>query len=282
MHESNRAEPQQFQVMNFRKKIVRVEGVGGGFTRSRNDRFKGDREMAVCEMDSVVVAARQQMRSSERRAASIELNSLRGLVGLAPLSPDSTTPNIEPRWYCRTLHSVETWLLPRAAEAQEGEPPSAAAFVARPGAPGRVGYAPHVATPRVSSANVHRDRVKSARIRAANYLVEIHKKYAIAAASFVFVLVGVPVAISFPRAGVGLVIGVSLAVFSVYYVGLIGGESLGNQLVVPPALAMWSPNIVFGTLGLLALWHVRNQATRGRHSRWVGYVLARVRRHPRP
>jgi len=44
---------------------------------------------------------------------------------------------------------------------------------------------------------------------------------------------------------VGLVIGTSLAVFSVYYVGLIGGEELGDRLIVPPFFAMWTPNLIF-------------------------------------
>jgi lipopolysaccharide export system permease protein len=60
------------------------------------------------------------------------------------------------------------------------------------------------------------------------YEVEIHKKFALAAACFIFVLLGAPIALRFPRAGVGLTIGVSLVVFGLYYVGLIAGESLAR------------------------------------------------------
>jgi lipopolysaccharide export system permease protein len=98
--------------------------------------------------------------------------------------------------------------------------------------------------------------------------VEVHKKYAIAAASIVFVIVALPIALLFPHAGVGLVISVSLGAFAMYYVGLIGGESLGNQLVVSPFWAMWTPNFVFGAIGLLGLYHVRTRATR-RRPRWA-------------
>ena len=41
--------------------------------------------------------------------------------------------------------------------------------------------------------------------------VEIHKKFSLAVACIVFVLIGAPIALRFPRGGVGLVIGVSLA-----------------------------------------------------------------------
>lgn len=85
------------------------------------------------------------------------------------------------------------------------------------------------------------------------YEVEIHKKFALAAACFIFVLLGAPIALRFPRAGVGLTIGVSLVVFGLYYVGLIAGESLARRGIVPPFVSMWIANAVFGTLALILL-----------------------------
>ena len=66
--------------------------------------------------------------------------------------------------------------------------------------------------------------------------VEIEKKFAIAAACVIFVLLGAPVALRFPRGGVGLTIGVSLGVFGLYYVGLVAGEALARANLVPPFL----------------------------------------------
>jgi lipopolysaccharide export system permease protein len=100
-------------------------------------------------------------------------------------------------------------------------------------------------------------RLRSARERAATFAVEIQKKYAIAAACLVFALVGAPVALRFQRGGVGLVLGVSVAVFTVYYIGLIGGEELGNRLMVSPFFAMWTPNLVFTIAGLVGVWRIR-------------------------
>ena len=59
-----------------------------------------------------------------------------------------------------------------------------------------------------------------------------------------------------PR-GVGLVIGVSLAVFSLYYVSLIGGEELADRRFLSPFWAMWAPNVLFGAIGVLALFRQR-------------------------
>jgi lipopolysaccharide export system permease protein len=77
------------------------------------------------------------------------------------------------------------------------------------------------------------------------YGVEIHKKFALSFACIVFVLFGAPIALRFPRGGVGLTIGVSLGVFALYYVGLIAGESLADRGVLPAFWAMWGTNVLF-------------------------------------
>jgi lipopolysaccharide export system permease protein len=53
------------------------------------------------------------------------------------------------------------------------------------------------------------------------------------------------------------VIGVSVAVFAIYYIGLIGGEDLGDRMILSPFFAMWIPNLLFTAIGLAALWFVR-------------------------
>ena len=82
------------------------------------------------------------------------------------------------------------------------------------------------------------------------YLVDIHKKFSLAVACIVFVLVGAPIALRFPRGGVGLVIGVSLAIFALYYVGLIGGEALADRSIISPFWGMWGANVIMAVLGV--------------------------------
>ena len=103
-------------------------------------------------------------------------------------------------------------------------------------------------------------QLESARLRISEtlrslnrYEVEIQKKFALAAACFIFVLLGAPIALRFPRGGVGLTIGVSLVVFGLYYVGLIAGESLARRGLVPPFVSMWIANVVFLTIALILL-----------------------------
>ena len=66
-------------------------------------------------------------------------------------------------------------------------------------------------------------------------------------------LLGAPIALRFPRGGVGLTIGVSLFVFALYYVCLIAGESLGKRGLMPAVVSMWMANVIFALIALLLL-----------------------------
>jgi len=98
-----------------------------------------------------------------------------------------------------------------------------------------------------------RNRMLENRTTMNRYGVEIQKKFALSAACVVFVLIGAPIALRFPRGGVGLVIGVSLGVFAIYYVGLIAGESLADRAFLTPFWAMWAANVILTIVGLILL-----------------------------
>lgn len=88
--------------------------------------------------------------------------------------------------------------------------------------------------------------------------VEIQKKFALAVACFVFVLFGPPIALRFPRGGVGVTLGVSIVVFGMYYCALMAGEALADKGKLPPSIAMWIANLVFAIVGVALLWRVEN------------------------
>ena len=131
------------------------------------------------------------------------------------------------------------------------------------------------------------DRGDDATRRADRFWVEVHKKWAISFACMSFVIIGIVLAVRFPRGGIGLVIGGGLLVFSVHYVGLTAGESLADRGLVSPWLAMWAPNIVLTILGLIGLWRLRQESgsTRGGDFQEVldsiSHLLRRLRRRRR-
>lgn len=130
---------------------------------------------------------------------------------------------------------------------------SAAVMHARFNAIGKSTELPTLAgtTPSQAMLDAARARMEETRIAMNTYYVEIHKKFALAVACFVFVLLGAPIAIRFPRGGVGLTIGVSLLVFASYYVCLIAGEALAKRGMIPASISMWLANLIFGTVGII-------------------------------
>jgi lipopolysaccharide export system permease protein len=294
IEEVSRTDPTQFTRTFFNTNRLRVAGVANSFETTGTDTYKGDREMSTCEMRAAAAGAQRDVQRVADDARLVIENDLRRLAGLAALAPAATpaaadTAPAGP--YCRALRRLAAWLVPREARAQAPQTPQSqqapptrkpfpASRRARPvlrtpqmvlPSPLPKGVAPSagVVVPGAApsqaplllitpSAGVGEEqRLRSARERAATFEVEIQKKYAIAAACLVFALVGAPVALRFQRGGVGLVLGVSVAVFTVYYVGLIGGEELGNRLMVSPFFAMWTPNLVFTIAGLVGVWRIR-------------------------
>jgi lipopolysaccharide export system permease protein len=112
--------------------------------------------------------------------------------------------------------------------------------------------------------NDARIRLEEARHGRNRYGIEIQKKFSLAFACIVFVLVGGPIALRFPRGGVGLVMGVGFSVFAIYYVGLMGGEELANHNYVSPLLAMWIDNLIFLLVGVVLLTRMGHERVTSR------------------
>jgi len=287
IHQYRSDEADRFQLTRFATNEIRVRNVFDELERNTSDQIRGDREMSSCSMLAVVRdAERDQARADADRRFLLQ-RDVRELLGLPSLQPDTAQPRV-PGDYCVWLEQLRTrlpaQLLPRKAAAQTparpqspapqspapqsptprrpaaGQTPvgkpalSAAADSAKP--------APAVKAPRLSAraeVSIALDRAKDADLRADRYMVEVHKKWAISLACVSFVLVGLAMALRFPRGGMGLVIGGGLAVFSIYYVGLTAGEALADRGLLSPALSMWLPNIIMTVVGVLGLIQVNRQ-----------------------
>jgi lipopolysaccharide export system permease protein len=119
-------------------------------------------------------------------------------------------------------------------------------------------------------------RLDDARYRRNRAGVEIQKKFSLAFACIVFVLVGAPLAVRFPRGGVGLVIGASFLIFAIYYIGLIGGEALSDKNIISPFWAMWTDNVIFLVAGLLLMTRMGRESGTGRGG-GIGEIFEGVR-----
>jgi lipopolysaccharide export system permease protein len=254
---SNNAD--ELQRLYFNVDLIRVRGVGNQFRKTTMDSYKSDREMTVCEMQSAQDRARLEHEVARKEFEKM-LASLR--KAKAKLSKDVLNEDPREPWdvglgrlYCKAV----ALLKPKVARAQA--PPRASGSQTPATHPAPVTRPAPVASPppsqeitnQIATIETMRVRLDESSQLMNAYGVEIHKKFALAVACFVFVLLGAPIALRFPRGGVGLTIGVSLFVFALYYVCLIAGESLGKRGLMPAVLSMWMANVIFAMIALVLL-----------------------------
>jgi len=272
------ATPEQLQRVYFDTELIRVKGVGNEFQKTTSDNFKGEREMSVCEMEKNAVVAHRGLVAARKEFLAKLAEAKRRKIKLSKdvlnaKTRDPITVGLGAA-YCSLLKHIGVKSL--GAQTIETRRPK---IIAQGGKARIVSPAaiPHPIT-MTNGAGVEpvndaalpaeidglRLRLLDARTSENGYEVEIQKKFALAAACFVFILLGAPIALRFPRGGVGLTIGVSLVVFGLYYVGLIGGESLARRDMVPPFISMWGANLIFTALALYLLSRMGYENTSGR------------------
>ncbi|MEO8089987.1 MAG: LptF/LptG family permease [Gemmatimonadales bacterium] len=296
IHQYRPAEPTRFQLTYFTVNDIRVKNVYDELQRNTSESIRGDREMSTCEMLDVVHEAKREQVEARRERTELVVHDLRALLALPPIPrlpvehPDSTGGG-----FCNWFKSVQKLILPGTAEAQApAQVPERAGGrkVPTPSPPGPVQAPPPrepVQSPKLPVAQRGRlplsnwsevasaaDRVREADRRADRFAVEVHKKWAISMACITFVIIGVVLALRFPRGGIGLVIGGGTLIFAIHYIGLTAGESLADRGHVTPWFAMWAPNIVLTVLGVFGLLWVSRQSgsTRGGDLREVLEALA--------
>jgi lipopolysaccharide export system permease protein len=258
IHQYRPAEPTRFQLTYFSVNDIRVKNVFDELQRNTSESVRGDREMSTCEMLSVISDAKREQAAARQERTELVLGDLRALLGLPPLPPiQEIAEDSAGRGYCGWWKSLQAVLLPGTVEAQapaQGKP-----------LPNQASLRSRVRLTSWSEVATAADRVREADRRADRYAVEVHKKWAISLACISFVIIGVVLALRFPRGGIGLVIGAGLLVFSIHYIGLTAGESLADRGHLAPWVAMWSPNILLTILGLLGLLKVSRESgsTRG-------------------
>lgn len=80
--------------------------------------------------------------------------------------------------------------------------------------------------------------------------VEIYKKINMSAASFILILMGIPLGIKAQRSEKSIGFGISLFLFAVYWGAFLGGIAMSLQGTLPPLLGVSLPNAVFFIFGL--------------------------------
>lgn len=245
VHEVENEREGGFQRLYFESQIVPLRNVGNELERRLGGSDRSDREMSIA-MLSENASEREVQLAGVREENRLEaVKAVRHALNL-PVEGDTSSVMLRPV-------------------------PS-------------TGYADPVTAAASSGTRSRSARAIALEQTVNRYKVEIHKKLAIAFACFVFTLIGPPLALRFPRGGVGLVVAASSVIFSVYWVGLIAGESLADRRVADPAVTMWVSNVVFLIAGIVLASRMGRSAgyTRGgTFDGWLGRLFTRRPRRAR-
>jgi len=92
-------------------------------------------------------------------------------------------------------------------------------------------------------------KLKSEGISPAPLITKIHEKLALAFSCFVFMLLGSSLGIITRRREKTINIGIAVLIIVCYYPLYIGCTALAMEGILPAALALWLPNIIFAGIG---------------------------------
>jgi lipopolysaccharide export system permease protein len=84
--------------------------------------------------------------------------------------------------------------------------------------------------------------------------INLANKLAWPFASFIGVIIAIPLAMRFGKRGRTLGAAMAILAFFVYFLMTSAAAALGRNGKIDPLLAAWLPNIIMGTTGLVLLW----------------------------
>jgi lipopolysaccharide export system permease protein len=209
----------KYRQLRFDVHKIYVPGAGTALRHTIRD-MRSDREMTITQLQTELAAANDQLIAAQQRAKDVLENYGIASLDLVPRADGSGAGGLwgalGVAWYRMQGKTLRT----------EGMPPEA-----------------------LSQLQLSRLEIETLQRRKASLEVEWHKKFALAFACVVFVLIGAPLGMRVRRGGVAVGF-LSILFFAFYYLCLQFGESFADRLLLPPWLAMWLANIVLGGWGL--------------------------------
>ena len=219
-----------YRRLQFKTHVINIRNVGVDLERRERD-ARGDREMDLGMMQASIRKLRKDLDAAKSRRDRV--------------LQDAGFPNYKSFVMAAVPHQpargIQAWIR------------KATRALASVG----VVAAPKEETPKRFISPVTADIIQMRQMevdalerRAQSLEVEVQKKFSIPAACLVFVLVGAPLGIRARRSGMAVAF-LSILFFVFYYLCLAGGEELADRRLLIPWIAMWTPNIVIGAIGLI-------------------------------
>ncbi|MDR2592084.1 MAG: LptF/LptG family permease [Chitinispirillales bacterium] len=263
-HGTSRDNMQDYFVAGFKKQVVYIKNVDSRLERTSSE-GRGDREMTIAELLGNARAAKE----TNARLTAERVQLLDSAAALkARISADSSAKPAElsePDAPNNLKKSAKAAMLKRSANPKAAEESSAQA-----------GLTPLIKRAKRQSAgpeerlNLYESRLEQIPkdqtgndALIAQYMVEVHKKFAIPAACLIFVLIGAPLGIMARRGGLAVGASYSVFFFIMYWVFLITGENMADKMIISPAVGMWAGNAFLILCGIVLIVLMTRETTIG-------------------
>lgn len=273
VHEMDNINYDQYKKVKFTTQKVLFDATGFGFERSNEGSYtRGNREMSVETMQIAVDSLNKLVEQSTGRLISrinesyksavdenprellkknrVEANKLDESFGFR--QPVNSFVNQDPRMRNRMV-SAQIIKKNEPKETFRSESDTISYLLAGLSVETKNAVVIRAQNDQVRLKNIIDSEIISQKSLAEdinNFLVEIHKKYALPVACLVFIFVGVPLGVMSKKGGIGVGAGLSLAFFLIYWIFLLGGEKLADRGLAIPSVAMWSANVVIFFVGI--------------------------------
>ena len=103
------------------------------------------------------------------------------------------------------------------------------------------------------------ERLRASGSRVSNYLVDLHLKIAFPLVNFVVVLIGAAVATRLRMQSAALGFGLSVTIAFFYYALMRASQALGHNGALPPYVAAWLGDLVFGVVGAVMMFQAQRR-----------------------
>lgn len=97
-------------------------------------------------------------------------------------------------------------------------------------------------------------RLRASGARVANYLVDLHLKLAFPLINVIVVLIGASIATRLRLQSAAIGFGLSVTIAFLFYAFIRTGQALGHNGALPPYVAAWLADALFGGIGMFMLW----------------------------
>lgn len=216
-----------YRKVKFNKYEVSVPVEGFSFEKSNpNFTSKGDREMMVAEMQTIVDTAIKSKTNYQSNLNNLFWMNYEFLMGRAKFSDFIKYETVD---FYDTNYASMFYIFQNRYNTLRNQIQS-----------------------NFNSMNDYNRTIRS-------YQVEIYKKYAIPFAAFLFIFVGCPLGIITKGGNFGLSAAMSLGFYIFYWACLIGGEKLADRGMLSPVIAMWMGNFILAILGILLTLNVSRE-----------------------